>query len=156
VLHRIGRADAVAFLDFDQELLAPRYRAAEHGMGLHAFGARRRGPRARGGRLLVQTRDPQHPVLAAVLHADPAGFAEAERANRAALEFPPFTALAAVSGVAASAFVEGVDRSAVEVLGPADDRWLIRAPDHPTLCDALAATPRPPGRLRVEVDPLRI
>jgi primosomal protein N' (replication factor Y) len=157
VLHQVeGSAGVVAFLDIDQELLAPRYRAAEQAMGLLALGARLLGPRARGGRLLVQTRDPQHPVLAAVLHADPAGFAEAERANRAALEFPPFTALAAVSGAAAPAFVEGIDRSAVEVLGPADDRWLIRAPDHTILCDTLAATPRLPGRLRVEVDPLRI
>jgi primosomal protein N' (replication factor Y) (superfamily II helicase) len=41
------------------------------------------------------------------------------------------------------------------VLGPANDRWLLRAPDHKVLCDALAATPRPPGRLRIEVDPLR-
>ncbi|MEZ5168309.1 MAG: hypothetical protein R2695_18215 [Acidimicrobiales bacterium] len=29
VLHRIDRADVVAFLEFDQELLAPRQRAAE-------------------------------------------------------------------------------------------------------------------------------
>jgi primosomal protein N' (replication factor Y) len=43
----------------------------------------------------------------------------------------------------------------IELLGPRDDRWLLKAPDHRTLCDALAATPRPPGRLRVEVDPLR-
>ena len=34
VLHRISAADAVAFLDFDQELLAPRYRAAEEAMAL--------------------------------------------------------------------------------------------------------------------------
>ena len=32
---------------------------------------------------------------------------------------------------------------------------LLRAADHRTLCDALAATARPPGRLRIEVDPLR-
>jgi primosomal protein N' (replication factor Y) len=44
----------------------------------------------------------------------------------------------------------------VELLGPSDGRWLVRAPDHQTLCDALAATPRPPGRLRLAVDPLRI
>ena len=35
-------------------------------------------------------------------------------------------------------------------------RWLLRAPDHRTLCDALAAAPRPTGRVRVEVDPLRV
>ena len=45
---------------------------------------------------------------------------------------------------------------AVEVLGPADGRYLVRAGDHQALCDALASTPRPPGRLRVAVDPLRI
>jgi hypothetical protein len=33
------------------------------------------------------------------------------------------------------------------------DRWLVRAPDHRTMADALAAVPRPPERLRVEVDP---
>jgi primosomal protein N' (replication factor Y) len=43
----------------------------------------------------------------------------------------------------------------VEVLGPADDRWIVRAADHRTLCDALSAVIRPPGRLRIEVDPLR-
>jgi len=32
----------------------------------------------------------------------------------------------------------------------------VRAADHVTLCDALAATPRPAGRLRVAVDPMRI
>jgi hypothetical protein len=42
------------------------------------------------------------------------------------------------------------------VLGPVDDRWIVRALDHTVLCDTLAATPRPAGRLRVEVDPLRL
>jgi hypothetical protein len=32
----------------------------------------------------------------------------------------------------------------------------VRADSSVTLCDALAATPRPSGRVRVEVDPLRI
>jgi len=64
--------------------------------------------------------------------------------------------VAAVSGQAAAAFVAGLSgREGVEVLGPANDRWLLRAADHRTLCDALATTPRPPGRLRIEVDPLR-
>ena len=57
----------------------------------------------------------------------------------------------------APAFVDALGRPpGVEVLGPSDGRWLLRAADHPTLCDALAATARPPGRLRVEVDPLRV
>ena len=35
----------------------------------------------------------------------------------------------------------------------AEDRFLVRAGDHAALADGLAAVDRPPGRLRVEVDP---
>jgi primosomal protein N' (replication factor Y) len=64
--------------------------------------------------------------------------------------------VAAVSGQGAPAFVAALPvHPSLEVLGPANDRWLLRAPDHRTLCSLLAATPRPPGRLRVEVDPRR-
>ncbi|HTJ74238.1 MAG TPA: hypothetical protein VL337_02640 [Acidimicrobiales bacterium] len=156
VLHRVGSASAVAFLDFDQELLAPRYRAAEAALGLLARAARVVGGRSAGGRILVQTRVPRHEVLDAALHADPGRLALVEAARRAALRFPPETAVAAVSGAAAAAFVAGLAGvPEVDVLGPAHDRWLVRAPDHGVLCTALAAAPRPPGRLRVEVDPLR-
>jgi primosomal protein N' (replication factor Y) len=147
----------IAFVDFDQELLAPRYRASEQAMALLARAARILGPRDKGGRLVVQTRNPHHPVLDAVLHADPARMIPGELERRRELGFPPATALAAVSGAAASDFIDALGSPlGVEVLGPVDDRWLLRAPDHRTLCDALAATPRPAGRVRVEVDPLRI
>ncbi|MEY2447807.1 MAG: hypothetical protein QOH79_1283 [Acidimicrobiaceae bacterium] len=147
----------IAFVDFDQELLAPRYRAGEQAMALLARAARILGPRARGGRLVVQTRNPRHPVLDAVLHADPGRMVEGELARRRELGFPPSTALAAVSGAAAAEYIDAFGSPlGVDVLGPADDHWLLRAHDHRVLCDALATTPRPSGRLRVEVDPLRI
>lgn len=147
----------IAFVDFDQELLAPRYRASEQAMALLARAARILGPRDRGGRLVVQTRNPHHPVLDAVLHADPGRMVPGELERRRELGFPPATALAAVSGAAAADFIAAFGSPlGVDVLGPVEDRWLLRAPDHRTLCDALAATPRPPGRVRVEVDPLRI
>ncbi|HVL05414.1 MAG TPA: hypothetical protein VM388_05470 [Acidimicrobiales bacterium] len=156
VLHRVAGARSVAFLDFDQELLAPRYRAAEAALGMLARAARLVGGRHAGGRLLVQTRMPGHEVIDAAVHADPSRLAVVEAARRAALRFPPETAVAAVSGQAAAAFVAALPAGAgVEILGPADERWLLRALDHRTLCDALAASPRPPGRLRIEVDPLR-
>ena len=44
----------------------------------------------------------------------------------------------------------------VQVMGPADGAFLVRAPNHDVLCSALAAVPRPGGRLRVAVDPLRL
>jgi primosomal protein N' (replication factor Y) len=157
VLHQVEAADVVAFLDIDQELLAPRYRAAEQALALLARAARLTGGRAGGGRLLAQTRVPRHEVLDAVLHADPSRLVATEQPRRAALGFPPFSALAAVSGPAADAFIGSLGRPlGVDVLGPADGRWLLRAADHRTLCDALAVVTRPPGRLRIEVDPPRV
>ena len=177
-LHQVPGADVVAFLDVDQELVAPRYRAAEQALALIVRGVRllARGARSRpgsvagragSGRIVVQTRLPDHEVIQAVLHADPDRVAEAEGTRRRVLRFPPAAALAAVSGPAAAAFIEALDApvasvnghgaGAVEVLGPVDGRWLVRAGDHDTLCAALAATPRPAtGRLRIEVDPARV
>ncbi|HUP71294.1 MAG TPA: hypothetical protein VM142_15990 [Acidimicrobiales bacterium] len=162
LLHRLhpgkGRV-VVAFLDFDQELLAPRYRAGEQALALLARAARLAGGRTAGGRVLVQTRLPDHEVLAAALHADPGRVAAAERPRRIELNLPPASAVAQVSGPDAAAFVAGIPPAGdpdVEVLGPDDGRWLVRAVSHAALCDTLAATPRTPGRYRIEVDPLRI
>ncbi len=156
VLHQVPDAAVVAFLDLDQELVAPRYRAGEQAMALVARAARLLGGRAQGGRLVLQTRLPHHEVVSAALHADPGRVAAADRERRVALGDPPFAATATVSGAAAEAYVEALGTPlGVEVLGPRDGVWLLRAPDHRTLCDALAATPRPPGRLRLAVDPLR-
>jgi primosomal protein N' (replication factor Y) len=157
VLHRGPRADVVAFLDFDQELLAPRYRAGEEALALLARAARLVGGRRGGGRLVVQTRLPGHETLDAAVHADPGRFALVESARRAALRFPPETALAEISGEAAAAFVDELGADGVEVVGPSGaGRWLARAPDHRRLCDRLASVPRRGGRLRIAVDPLRI
>jgi primosomal protein N' (replication factor Y) len=158
VLHQVrGPVGTVAYLDLDQELLAPRYRAAEQAFALVARGARLLGPRREGGRLVLQTRQPQHPVVQGAVQANPALVRAHEQEARSVLHFPPFSALAALSGPAADELVVGLswdDR--LQLLGPADGRWLVRAPDAATLADALARTPRPAGRVRVEVDPLRV
>ena len=67
-------------------------------------------------------------------------------------------ALAEVGGAAAPAFVDALRAidAPVTVLGPRDDRWRVSAADDATLADALAAVPRPPGRLRLAVDPPRL
>ena len=157
VLHRVTRADVVAFLDFDQELLAPRYRAGEEALALLARAGRLVGGRRGGGRLVAQTRMPDHEVLDASVHADPGRFALVESARRAALRFPPEAALAEISGEAAAPFVDELGADGVDVLGPSSaGRWLARAADHRHLCDRLAAVPRPSGRLRIAVDPLRV
>lgn len=157
VLHQVGRADVVAFLDLDQELLAPRYRAAEEALGLVARAARLVGGRREGGRLLLQTRTPDHEVCKAALLGDPTRVSAAEDQRRELLGFPPHQVLAEVGDQAAEGFVAGIppDRG-VDVQGPLQGTWRLRAPDHATLCDVLAEVPRPPGRLRLSVDPLRL
>ena len=67
VLHRVGSASLVVFLDFDHELLAPRYRAGEQALALLALASRIVGGRRRGGHVVVRTRLIDHEVVAAAL-----------------------------------------------------------------------------------------
>lgn len=154
VLHQVHHADVVAFLDLDQELLAPRYRAAEEALALLARASRILGGRRRNGRLVLQTRLPDHEVIQAALHADPTRVTDAERERRRILGYPPATAMAVVSGAVAEQYIQGIE--GIDVLGPRDGTWLLRAPDHATLLSALEAAPRPSGRMRLDVDPLRV
>ena len=158
VLWRVQSAAAVVFLDFDQELLAPRQRASEQALALLARGARLAGGRSGGGRLVIQTRQPDHPVVRSAVLADPSIAADAERERRRELGLPPYSAQAKVSGAGAEAFMATLREAAstdVSIRGPLNGQYLLRAPTHDPLLDLLAATPRPPERLRVEVDPLR-
>lgn len=159
VLWRVRSAAAVVFLDLDQELLAPRQRASEQALSLLARGARLAGRRSEGGRLIVQTRQPDHPVVQAAAQADPSIAASAERDRRTALGIAPFSAQVAVSGACAAEFVDSLRGPAgddVSIRGPLSGQFLLRARSHQPLLDLLAATERPAGRLRVEVDPLRV
>jgi primosomal protein N' (replication factor Y) len=156
-LHRVPRADVVAFVDFDQELLAPRYRAAEEALVLLARAARLVGGRGDGGRVVVQTRVPDHEAVQAALHADPDLLVAVEQQSREAMGFPPHRAVAEVGGPAAAALIEHLDlHVGLDVIGPDDGRWLLRAGDRDEMAAALEAAGRPPGRLRVAVDPLRL
>ena len=159
VLWRLESAAAVVFLDFDQELLAPRQRASEQALALLARGARLAGGRRGGGRLVVQTRQPDHPVVQAAVRADPSIVATVEQERRRTLGVPPYGAQAKVSGPGAEAFIaalQGAAGTAVSIRGPLDGQFLLRAPSREPLLDLLAHTPRPAERLRVEVDPLRV
>ena len=165
VLHRVRRAAAVAFLDIDLHLLAPRLSATEDTLALFVRAARLIGGRGAGPpwvRVQVQTRVPEHPVLTAVAGGEPAGVLAEDVALRRASSLPPFSALALVSGALAPTYAEALTRESESSGAPAEvsvsaldeGRYLVQAPSHVALCDLLARTPRPPGRgLRVEVDP---
>jgi primosomal protein N' (replication factor Y) (superfamily II helicase) len=165
VLHRVGHGGRpvrlVAFLDLDQELLAARYRAAEQALWLLVRAARLVGSRGTGGRLLLQTRLPDHEVIAAARDADPLAVATVDAPRRRALGFPPFGGLAELTGnPAAVADASAKLREATTVLGPSDGRALVRGPTVSALCDVLASVDltesRALGRLRVDVDPTRV
>lgn len=151
VLHRIDRADVVAFLEFDSEMLAPRFRASEQALALII----------RAGRLapevMIQTFNPDHEVVRAAFGADPDIVLDGERARRSMLNLPPYGALASVSGGFSQEVIDQLDRSVVDVGQVGDDRFLVRSTDWTTLGMALNAADRPPGaRIRVEVDPARV
>ena len=177
VLHRVRRAAAVAFLDIDLHLLAPRLSSTEDTLALFVRAARLVGAReaeAPWARMQAQTRVPDHPLLQAVALGEPTAVLAEEVAIRRTSALPPFAALAVVSGALAPAYAESLRREAedglaaegaalsvsadpVSVAPLGDDRFLLRADSHDPLCDLLARTPRPPGRgLRVEVDPVSL
>ncbi len=165
VLHRVRRAAAVAFLDIDLHLLAARLSATEDTLALLVRAARQVGARGRGptwARVLVQTRVPEHPVLAAAARGAPDAVLAEEIELRRASALPPFTALALLSGALAPTYAAALTREAfapdgqegVSVSSYDENRFLLQALTHGPLCDLLARTPRPAGRgLRVDVDP---
>ncbi len=167
VLHRPElrrrRPSLVAFLDLDQELLAPRFRAAAQAHWLATRGAQLLAGRPRDEtQLVVQARQADHEVVRALVTGRPVLVAEAESERRRAIGFPPFGAVAELSGEepAVLATIDAIGGlGAVQVVGPTEGRALVVAPDVESLADALAvghAAARPVGRVRTAVDPPRV
>ena len=167
VLHRPEirrrRPALVAFLDFDQELLAPRYRAVAQAHWLATRGAQLLVGRPRDEtRLVVQTRQPDHEVVRALVTRP----ARARRRGRA--RAAPGARLPAVrrAGRAHRRRRRGERRGrrAARVRrdpGARADRRraLVVAPNADALADALAvghAAGRAIGRVRTAVDPARV
>ncbi|MDQ1461635.1 MAG: hypothetical protein QOI08_3119 [Actinomycetota bacterium] len=172
VLHRAAvrrrRPALVAYLDLDQELLAPRYRAAAQAHWLLTRGAQLLSARPRRETLLLlQTRIPDHVVVQSLVRGDPALVADAEIEYRRTLGYPPFGALAELAGAddAVAATVDALrapdhlTMGEVQVFGPTDGRALVNAPDWEVLADALTRSlpvGRAVGRVRAVVDPPRV
>jgi primosomal protein N' (replication factor Y) len=164
---RRRRPALVAYLDLDQELLAPRYRAASQAHWLVTRGAQLLASRPRAETLLLlQTRVPDHAVVQAIARAEPDRILEVELDYRRTLGYPPFGALAELSGdddplVAAIDALRALDvqSTGVQVFGPDDRRALVIAPTWEALANALSGSlpaGRALGRVRAAVDPPRI
>ncbi|MBL9164397.1 MAG: primosomal protein N' [Planctomycetaceae bacterium] len=83
----------VGVINADTALHLPDFRAAERTFQLVAQVAGRTGRGKRGGRVLVQTLNPEHPAIVAAARHDYARFADHELATRRAAHYPPFAAM---------------------------------------------------------------
>ena len=113
-------------------------------MALLVRGARLVGPRAGGGRLLVQTFLPRHEVVQAALLADPGRLVEPERDRRRLLGLPPFAALAAVSGPGSDEVAAAL--RAVPGIGVGGARAQLHASAPPAGTSSAGPSSPPPAR----------
>ncbi|MEQ1724632.1 MAG: primosomal protein N' [Sphingopyxis sp.] len=86
----------VGVVDADIGLIGGDLRSAERTFQQIAQVAGRAGRGHKPGEVLIQTRQPQAPVMAALIAGDTAGFYAAESAARAEAHMPPYGRLAAI------------------------------------------------------------
>ncbi len=175
--HHFPDLATVGVVDGDLGLGQADPRAAERTFQLLHQVTGRAGRAFAGGRGLVQTHLPEHPVMQAIISGDREAFLDREVSQRQAAMLPPFGRLAALvvsarQKEAAEAFARAVVRRAppaetIEVLGPAEaplavvrgrHRWriLVKAPREVDLQAYLrtwlSAAPEAKGDLRLIVD----
>ena len=103
-LHRVRDVDTVVFLDIDQEISAPRYRAAEITLSLVVHAARLVARKRSGssnksdGLVMIQSMLADHALLRGLASHDLAEFVDEEMSRRKLMQLPPYGALAQVSG----------------------------------------------------------
>jgi primosomal protein N' (replication factor Y) len=175
--HHFPKLNLVGIVDADLGLSNGDPRAAERTFQLLHQVVGRAGREAGSGLGLLQTHQPEHPVLRALIAQDREAFYDAEIALREKAQYPPFGRLASlvVSGpdkhetegyaraLARAAFPD----EAVRILGPADAplslvrgrhrmRLLAKSPRNYDLSayirDWLAGAPKPKGALKLDID----
>ena len=83
----------VGVINADTALHLPDFRAAERTFHLVTQVAGRTGRGEKGGRVLVQTFNPDHPAIQAAIRHDYAAFAAGELPMRRMLRYPPFASM---------------------------------------------------------------
>nr|WP_300988570.1 primosomal protein N' [Thiocapsa sp.] len=92
--HDFPGVTLVGILDLDHSLYASDFRAPERTAQLIVQVTGRAGRAERPGRVVLQTRHPEHPLLQSLLHDGYRGFATTALAERREAELPPFSHLA--------------------------------------------------------------
>jgi primosomal protein N' (replication factor Y) len=175
--HHFPKLNLVGVIDADLGLSNGDPRAAERTFQLLHQVAGRAGREAGRGRAFLQTHQPEHPVMRALIAADRAAFYASEIAAREQLGYPPFGRLASliVSGpdkAVAEGFARKLAAAApradeVRLLGPAEAplalvrgrhrfRLLAKSPRgfdlSAYLRDWIERAPHRKGSLRLDVD----
>ena len=157
-LHRVHEADTVVFLDIDQELAAPRYRASEIVGSLLVHASRLVGRSEIGGKVMVQTHSVDSPVLQAMATLRIDEYLQSVSEMRSFMKLPPFSALAQLSGTNIDVAMNELHNNVfVHVSASNDGSYLVKASDWQVLADALSELEAVKGvRLKVQVDPARV
>lgn len=135
--HHFPMMTLVGVVDADLGLSGGDLRACERTYQLLHQVAGRAGREQRPGRVLLQTFNPDHPVMAALAGQDRDGFVDAEKAEREARLMPPFGRLGAI-------IISGTDAPQVERVAKSLART---APLHPDVT-VLGPVPAPLAQLR--------
>jgi primosomal protein N' (replication factor Y) len=180
--HDLPGVTLVGVLNADAALSLPDFRAAERTFHLLVQVAGRAGRADRPGRVLIQTRNPEHPAVRAAETHDVRAFVEHELAVREEVGYPPFARLGLVRldgpdeqlvarEAARLARLAAAASGQVEVLGPAPAplgrlrgryryQFMLRAAERPPLHQALLSVARAPSargvRVGIDVDPLNM
>lgn len=88
-----NRVSTVGILNADNLFSAPDFRASERAYQLITQVAGRAGRRNDHGRVVIQTSQPQHPVIRHIIEGDYRSMANAELREREAFGYPPYSRL---------------------------------------------------------------
>jgi primosomal protein N' (replication factor Y) len=156
----------VGVLDADRLIRRPSWRAPELAYQALVSLAEWAGPAAEGGHLLIQSDEPTHHAIQAVVRADHRYFAERELEQRAELGYPPFAELIRITatGPEAQPLADGCiaacrhhgARTLGPITVPSGLELLVKCDDAESVAESLRPLRAkvPAGnRLRVDVDP---
>ncbi len=87
------RVSVVGILNADSMMNVPDFRAYEQAFMMMMQVAGRAGRKNKRGRVLLQTKNPEHPVIGQLVRGDMEGFFRDLLEERAAYRYPPFTRL---------------------------------------------------------------
>jgi len=135
--HDFSGVTLVGVIDADAALNFPDFRAAERCFSLLAQVAGRAGRGSVPGRVLVQTRSPENPVLECALQHDYHAFCRQELPMREMLGYPPY-------GYLVNMVCSGLNRTEVE---ESAERLVQQLQHHPEV-EILGPAPCPLFRLR--------